>query len=98
VTSGGTATLNLAIATAGKITVKVVSPTGAVVSGVTVTIKGGVVATTVSGTTATTGLLTTNWIPVGTYTITISKTGHTTQTKSATVSSGVTTTITFTGF
>ena len=98
VTSGATATLNLAIATAGKITTKVVSPSGAVVSGVTVTIKGGVVATTVSGTTATTGLLTTNWIPVGTYTVTISKTGHTTQTKSATVTSGVTTTITFTGF
>jgi hypothetical protein len=63
-----------------------------------VTIKGGVIATTVTGTTATTGLFTTNWIPVGTYTVTISKTGHTTQSKTATVSAGVTTTITFTGF
>ncbi len=98
VTSGATATLNIAIATAGKITAKVVSPSGAVVSGATVTIKGGAVATTVTGTTGTTGLLTTTWIPVGTYTVTIAKTGHTTQTKSATVTSGVTTTITFTGF
>jgi hypothetical protein len=69
-----------------------------VVSGVTVTIKGGAIATTVSGTTATTGLLTTNWIPVGTYTVTIARTGHTTQSKTATVSSGATTTVTFTGF
>jgi hypothetical protein len=98
VTGGATATLNIAIATAGKITAKVVSPSGAVVSGATVTIKGGVIATTVTGTTATTGLFTTNWIPVGTYTVTISKTGHTTQSKTATVSAGVTTTITFTGF
>ncbi len=98
VTGGQTATLNIAIATAGKITAKVVAPNGAVVSGATVTIKGGVIATTVTGATATTGLFTTNWIPIGTYTVTISKTGHTTQTKTATVSSGVTTTITFTGF
>jgi hypothetical protein len=98
VTSGTTSTLNIAIATAGKITAKVVSPSGAVVSGATVTIKGGAIATTVTGTTGTTGLLTTTWIPVGTYTVTIAKTGHTTQTKSATVTSGVTTTVTFTGF
>jgi hypothetical protein len=98
VTGGATATLDFQIATAGKITAKVVSPSGAVVSGVTVTIKGGVIATTVTGTTGTTGLFTTNWIPVGTYTITVAKTGHTTQSKTATVSAGVTTTVTFTGF
>lgn len=98
VTGGATATLNFQIATAGKITAKVVSPSGAVISGATVVIKGGVVATTVTGTTGTTGLFTTNWIAIGTYTVTVSKTGHTTQSKTATVSSGATTTITFTGF
>lgn len=98
VTGGTTATLNIAIATAGKVTAKVVSPSGAVVSGATVTIKGGAIATTVTGTTGTTGLFTTNFISVGTYTVTVSKTGHTTQSKSATVTSGVTTTVTFTGF
>ena len=98
VTSGATATLNIGIATAGKISVKVTSPTGAVVSGAAVTIKGGVVATTVTGTTATTGLFSTTWIPIGTYTVTIAKTGHTTQSKSVTITSGVTSTVTFTGF
>lgn len=98
VTSGGTATLNIAIATAGKVTAKVTSPSGAVVSGATVTIKGGAIATTVTGTTGTTGLFTTTWIPIGTYTVTITKTGHTTQTKTATITSGATTTVTFTGF
>jgi hypothetical protein len=98
VTGGATATLNIAIATAGKITTKVTSTTGAVVSGVTVTIKGGVVATTVTGTTGTTGVFTTNWIPVGSYTITVSKTGHTTRSKTATVTSGATVSVTFTGF
>jgi hypothetical protein len=98
VTGGATATLNIPIATAGKITAKVVTSTGAVVSGATVTIKGGVIATTVAGSTNTSGLFTTNWIPVGTYTVTVAKTGHTTQSKSATVSAGVTTTVTFSSF
>jgi hypothetical protein len=98
VTSGATATLNIPLATAGKITAKVVTSTGAVVSGATITIKGGVISTTVTGTTNTSGLFTTTWIPVGTYTITAAKTGHTTQSKSATVSAGVTTTVTFSSF
>lgn len=98
VIGGATATLNFQLATAGKITVKVVTASGAVVSGVTVTIKGGVIATTVTGATATTGLFTTNWIPIGTYTVTVAKTGHTTQSKPATVTSGVTTSLTFNAF
>jgi hypothetical protein len=98
VVGGGTSTLNIPIATAGKISVKVVTSSGAVVSGATVTIKGGVVATTVSGSSSSTGLLTTNWIPVGTYTVTVAKSGFATQTKTTTVSSGVTTSLTFTGF
>jgi hypothetical protein len=98
VTAGVTSTLNFQLATAGKISVKVTAASGAVVSGVTVTIKGGVIATTVTGATATTGLLTTTWIPIGTYTVTVAKTGHTTQSKSATVTSGVTTALTFTSF
>ncbi|HEU4414520.1 MAG TPA: carboxypeptidase-like regulatory domain-containing protein, partial [Candidatus Angelobacter sp.] len=98
VTGGTTSTLNFQISVAGKITAKVVSPSGAVVSGATITIKGGGIATTVTGNTSTTGLFTTNWIPVGTYTVTVSKSGHTTKTKTGIVSSGLTTTITFTGF
>jgi hypothetical protein len=98
VTGGATSTLNIPIATAGKISVKVVTSGGAVVSGATVTIKGGAIATTVSGSSSSTGLFTTNWIPVGTYTVTVSKSGFTTQSKTTTVSSGVTTSLTFTGF
>jgi hypothetical protein len=98
VTGGATATLNVQLTTAGKISVKVVAANGAVFSGATVTIKGGAIATTVSGSTATTGIFATGWIPVGTYTVTVVKTGHTTQSKSATVTSGVTTSLTFTAF
>lgn len=98
VTSGTTSTLNIPIATAGKISAKVLNSSSVAVSGATVTIKGGVIATTVTGLTGSTGIFTTNWIPVGTYTVTVSETGHTTQSKTATVSSGVTTTVTFTSF
>ena len=98
VTGGATSTLNIPIATAGKISVKVVAPSGAIVSGATVTIKGGSIATSVNGLTGSTGFFTTNWIPVGTYTVSIAKTGHTTQTKTTTVPSGATVSLTFTGF
>jgi len=98
VTAGATATLNIPIATAGKLTVKVLNSSNVAVASASVTIKGGVVATTVTGTTSTAGTFTTNWIPVGSYTITVAKTGHTTKSKTATVSSGVTTTVTFTAF
>lgn len=98
VTGGATSTLNIPIATGGKISVKVVTSSGAAVSGATVTIKGGVVATTVSGLSSSTGFFTTNWIPVGTYTVTVAKSGFTTQSKTTTVSSGVTASLTFTGF
>ena len=98
VTGGATSTLNIPIATAGKISVKVVTSSGAVVSGATITIKGGVISTTVSGLSSSTGIFTTNWIPIGTYTVTVAKSGFTAQSKTTTVSSGVTTSLTFTGF
>jgi hypothetical protein len=98
VAAGGTSTLNLPIATSGKITVKVVAANGSIVSGATLTIKGGSIATVVPGSTASTGLFATTWIPVGTYTVTVTKTGHTTQTKTTTVTSGVNISLTFTGF
>ena len=98
VVGGATATLNIPIATAGKLTAKVLSPSGAAVSGAMVTIKGGKISITVTGTTSTSGLFTTTWIPIGTYTVTVAKTGHATQSKSTTVSTGATTTVTFTSF
>ena len=95
VAGGSTSTLNLQLATAGKITVKTLSTTGAVIAGTTVTINGGAVATTVSGTTNTSGIFASNWIPVGSYTVTIAKTGHPTQSKTVAVTTGNTSTITF---
>jgi hypothetical protein len=98
VTGGATSTLNIPIATGGKISVKVVTSSGAAVSGASVTIKGGSIATTVSGLTSSTGFFTTNWIPVGTYTVTVAKSGFTTQSKSTPVASSATASLTFTGF
>jgi hypothetical protein len=98
VTGGASTTLNIPLAAGGKITVKVVAPSGAAVSGAAITIKGGSIANTVTASTSTAGLFTTNWIPVGTYTVFIAKTGHTTQTKTISIASGATGSLTFTGF
>jgi hypothetical protein len=98
VANGGAVTDNFQLATAGKLTIKVKGTTGAAVSGAAVTVTGGVIATTVSGTTDSTGTWNSPWIAIGSYTITISKTGHTTQSKNVTASTGVTSTVTFTSF
>ncbi|HEY6249849.1 MAG TPA: carboxypeptidase-like regulatory domain-containing protein, partial [Candidatus Angelobacter sp.] len=96
VTGGATATLNIQLATAGIISVKAVNGAGAADQGATVTIQGGVISTTVTGTTNASGVYSSNWIPIGTYTVTISESGHTTQNQSATVTSGKTTAVNFT--
>ena len=98
VNSGATSTLNIPLATTGKISVKVTGTNGAAVAGVAVTIKGGVIATAVTGSTSTAGAFSTTWIPIGSYTISVAKTGHTTKSKTATVTSGATTAISFTSF
>lgn len=98
VTAGASVTLNFAIATAGKIAGTITSSTGAVVSGATVTFKGGVISNTTSVTSSSTGTYSSAWIPVGSYTVTVSMSGRTTQTKSATVTAGATTTVNFSGF
>lgn len=96
VTGGATSTLNFQLATAGIIKVTAVNSTGVADTGATVTITGGIISTTVSGITNSSGAYSSSWIPVGSYTVTISESGHTTQSKTATVTAGVTTAVNFT--
>jgi hypothetical protein len=96
VAGGTTATLNIQLATAGIISIKAVNASGAADPGANVTINGGIISTTVTGTTNSSGAFNSNWIPVGTYTVTISESGHTTQTQSATIKSGQTAVVNFT--
>jgi hypothetical protein len=95
VTAGQSATLNFQLATAGKIAGTVKTSSGAALASATVKVTGGSIATTVTLTTSSTGTYSTSWIPVGNYTVTVSKTGYTTASKSATVSTGATTTVNF---
>lgn len=96
VVGGGTATLNIQLSTAGMVSVKALNSAGAADPGATVTIQGGQISTTVTGTTNASGVFSSNWIPIGAYTVTISESGHTTQSQNATVTSGKTTAVNFT--
>jgi photosystem II stability/assembly factor-like uncharacterized protein len=96
VAAGSTTTLNFKLATGGKLAGTVTNSSGAGVSGATVSISGGSVPTSVTLTTSSTGAYATNFIPVGSYTITVSATGFATQSKTATVNTGQTTTVNFT--
>ena len=96
VTAGATTTSDLQLATAGKIAGTVKNGSGAAITGATVTVKGGVIATSVTLTTSSTGTYATPWIPVGSYTVTVAKSGYTTQSKSANATSGATTTVNLT--
>jgi hypothetical protein len=98
VTGGSTVTSNFQLSAAGKLNIKVTATNGTVVGGASLTIQGGGIATTVTGTTNTSGVFTSPWIAIGSYTVTVSKTGHTTQSKGATVAVGVSTTVNFTSF
>jgi phosphatidylinositol-3-phosphatase len=95
VASGATTTLNFAMATGGKIAGTVTSSAGAAIAGATVHISGGAVTTTLNVTTSSTGSYNSGWIPIGTYTVTVSANGFTTQTQSAAVTTGNTTTLNF---
>ncbi|HEY6308038.1 MAG TPA: carboxypeptidase regulatory-like domain-containing protein [Candidatus Angelobacter sp.] len=94
--SGATVTLNFAMATGGKIAGTVTSSSGAAIAGATVSLTGGLINTTVNTATNSSGGYNSNWMPVGSYTVTVSANGHATQSKTATANTGATTTLNFT--
>ena len=94
--SGATATANIKLATGGKAAGKVTNKSGAAISGATVKLTGGIVPTTVTVTTSSTGTYDSGWVPIGNYSIKVSKSGFTTQTKNTTVATGGTVTVNFT--
>ena len=93
VTSGATATLNFGMATGGKLAGTVTGPSGTAIAGAAVTISGGSVSTTINTTTNSSGGYNSNWIPIGSYTVTVSASGRVTQSQNATVNTGATTTL-----
>ena len=103
-TATATATIKVGIKTVlnfalTKSTVTTGTLTGTVTNSSGVAIAGANVATTSGGYSATTdtlGKYTISSITAGTYSVTCTATGYTTQTKSATITSGVTTTLNFT--
>jgi hypothetical protein len=86
--SGTTTTANIRMSTSGKVSGTVKTASGAVVSGATVKISGGVIVNTATVTTNSSGTYSSSWIPVGGYTVTVSKSGLTTRTGTATVTAG----------
>jgi hypothetical protein len=61
-----------------------------------VKITGGLVATNVTVTTNSSGVYTSPWIAIGSYSVKVSKSGYTSVTKTVNVSTGATATVNFT--
>jgi serine protease len=80
--------------TTGSITGTVTSITGAVIRGAKITAKTG--STTYSATTSTTGSYLLTNLPLGTYNVTASSSGYSSQTQSVSLSSSTTVTVNFT--
>ncbi len=96
VNSGATATLNFALATGGKISGKVTNSSGVAIAGAAVNLTGGLVSTTLNVTTTSTGTYNSGWVPIGTYTVTVTASGYSTpQTATVNVTTGNTTTQNF---
>jgi hypothetical protein len=96
VTSGATSTANIKLATTGRITGTVRTSSGTRVNAAKVTFSGGVIVNTTSVYTNSSGNYTSAWIPVGTYTVTVNKSGLTTQSGTVTVTTGGKTVLNFT--
>jgi hypothetical protein len=96
VVDGSTTSVTIKVATTGRISGSAKTSTGALVSGATVTFSGGVIANTTYVLTNSTGVYTSTWIPVGTYNVTVTKSGLTTRSGSATVTTGGKTVLNFT--
>ena len=86
--NGSATTANIPMATSGRVSGTVRTASGAVVSGATVKISGGVIANTTTVTTNSSGGYSSAWIAVGSYSVTVSKTGLTTRTGTARVTAG----------
>jgi len=91
VASGASVTLDFVLGQPGAITGKVTTTAGAGISGATVSTNAGGYSTT----TASDGTYQLSNVDPGTFAVTASKTGYDSQSKSATVSSGQTTTVDF---
>lgn len=91
--TGGAGTLDLTLATGGKIAGTVKNSTGAALANARVTISGGPYGTTYTVTTSSSGSYNSNWIPAGSYTLSVSATGYTTKTLPGTAPTGTTATV-----
>jgi hypothetical protein len=96
VVSGGTGTGNIQLATGGKAAGKVTNSSGVAIAGTAVKLTGGIISTTVTVTTNSSGNYDSGWLPIGNYSIQASKSGFTTQTKNAALTTGNTITVNFT--
>src|SRR5262249_3118641 len=83
------------ISTAGRISGHVLNSGGAPVAGAVVTITGGKLRASKSVATDGSGLYNSNWIAVGSYSVTISATGYTGASATTSVNVGLTTTLDF---
>ncbi len=87
--SGTTASVNVQLPTGG-IVAGTVTANGAPAANATVAISGGSVATTKTVTTDSTGAFSSNWVPVGNYTVSVSMTGYPAQTSTVVAKTGAT--------
>jgi PKD repeat protein len=93
ITGGATTNQNIALSTAGVLTGKISNRSGVGIAGATVRISGGVLASVFSATTGSGGAFNFGWIPVGSYTVTITASGYASKGVSTTINTGMTTTL-----
>jgi hypothetical protein len=93
VVPGQASPMKFLMATSGVLRGSTVTTVGAAVGGATVTITGGALKISKTMTSDAAGNYSTGWIPVGNYQVTVSKSGYNAGSSSATVNTGLTTTV-----
>jgi hypothetical protein len=92
VVANSTSTQDVQLSTSGKL-VGNVTGNGSALAGAQVSISGGQIPTNATATTDAAGHYDEGWVPIGTYTVTCSAPGFVTQSQTAMVSTGATTTL-----
>jgi Carboxypeptidase regulatory-like domain/Calcineurin-like phosphoesterase len=90
--AGATSNVMVFMSTSGRIVGRVTNGSGAGVAGAIVSLTGGRLATSKTVTADSSGAYSSGWVPVGSYSISVSATGFASNSSSATVSTGLTST------
>jgi carboxypeptidase family protein/calcineurin-like phosphoesterase family protein len=96
VVAGANTSLNFQLSTSGEIKGTITNTAGVAIAGASVNLTGGAIATNRTVSSSSAGTYNSGWIPIGTYTVTVSASGYTSQQTTVSITTGQVAAVNFT--